>query len=247
MVKNYWKSLCLISLLFVFSNIFAQTNLEDVIYLNNGSVIRGVILEQVINEYIKIQIIGGNILVFQMDEIEKIIKEEAWEKKKLIIYKNSGYINVSEVGLLMQSNGLSGPNLALTIQSVNGYQFNQHLSAGIGLGIDLYFDDATLMPLFLDIRGSLLKNTKVTPFYYGAVGYSFGLLNENSFYDKFEGGLMINSGVGIKIYTRNDDAFIINLGYKLQESSRAYYTWGGAYIEEKIYYRRISFRIGLSF
>ena len=57
MAKNYWKVLCLISFLFAFSNIFAQTNLQDVIYLNNGSIIRGVILEQVINDYIKIQII----------------------------------------------------------------------------------------------------------------------------------------------------------------------------------------------
>ena len=46
----------------------------DVVYLKNGSVIRGMIIEQKPNEYIKIQS-GKNIFVYQMDEIDKITKE----------------------------------------------------------------------------------------------------------------------------------------------------------------------------
>ena len=62
-----------IILLVVFALCFAETY-EDVIYLKDGSVIRGIIIEQAPNEYIKIQS-GQNIFVYQINEVEKIKKE----------------------------------------------------------------------------------------------------------------------------------------------------------------------------
>ena len=52
-----------------------QNNYEEVVYLKNGSVIHGVIIEQIPNTSIKIKTNDGNIFVFKMDEIEKITKE----------------------------------------------------------------------------------------------------------------------------------------------------------------------------
>jgi len=48
----------------------------DVIYLKNGSVIKGSIVEQVQNVYLKIGIRDGSIYVYKMEEIEKIVKEK---------------------------------------------------------------------------------------------------------------------------------------------------------------------------
>jgi hypothetical protein len=48
---------------------------EDVIYLKDGSVIRGVIVEEVPGETYKIELYGGSALVFEADEVEKIIRE----------------------------------------------------------------------------------------------------------------------------------------------------------------------------
>lgn len=53
---------------------FAQES-EDVVYLKNGSIIRGQITEIIPNEKLKIQTRDGNLLVFTMDEVEKITKE----------------------------------------------------------------------------------------------------------------------------------------------------------------------------
>ena len=53
----------------------AQGNYEDVVYLKNGSIIHGMIIEQVPNESIKIKS-EKNIFVFRLDEILKITKEE---------------------------------------------------------------------------------------------------------------------------------------------------------------------------
>jgi hypothetical protein len=70
------KNLILITYLSMISiSTFSQSNYEDVVYLKNGSVIHGIIIEQIPNESIKIKS-GQNIFVFQMSEIQKLTKEE---------------------------------------------------------------------------------------------------------------------------------------------------------------------------
>ena len=48
---------------------------EDVVYLKNGSIIHGIIIETVAGESIKIKTNDGNTFVFKMEEIEKTTKE----------------------------------------------------------------------------------------------------------------------------------------------------------------------------
>ena len=55
---------------------FAQ-NYQDVIYLKNGSIIRGTIIEQVPNESLKIETADGNLFVYKIDEVEKMTKERS--------------------------------------------------------------------------------------------------------------------------------------------------------------------------
>ena len=65
----------LLAFVFISSLAFAQGNLQDVVYLKNGSIIRGVIIEQVPNQSIKLQTADRNVFVFQMSEIEKLTRE----------------------------------------------------------------------------------------------------------------------------------------------------------------------------
>lgn len=53
-----------------FSN--AQEKMHDLLYLKNGSIIRGTIIEKVENEFIKIKTIDGNEIIYQMTEIVQI-------------------------------------------------------------------------------------------------------------------------------------------------------------------------------
>jgi len=50
--------------------------MEDVIYLKNGSIIRGSIIELIPKESVKIQTAGGSIFVYGLDEVRKITKEK---------------------------------------------------------------------------------------------------------------------------------------------------------------------------
>lgn len=60
----------------IIGNASAQSQYEDVVYLKNGSIIRGFIIEQTPNESIKIKTAENNIFVYKMDEIQKMSKEE---------------------------------------------------------------------------------------------------------------------------------------------------------------------------
>jgi len=55
---------------------FGQAFYEDVVYLKNGSIIHGIIIEQIPNQSIKIKTADKNVFVFKIEEIEKISKEE---------------------------------------------------------------------------------------------------------------------------------------------------------------------------
>jgi len=48
---------------------------QEVVYLKNGSIIRGTIIEQVPGKSLKIQTVDGNVFVYEMEEVEKVAKE----------------------------------------------------------------------------------------------------------------------------------------------------------------------------
>ena len=58
------------------SMVFCQTKV-DVLKLKNGDVIKGDIIENKINDYIRIELMGGSILTYEYNKIEAIEKEES--------------------------------------------------------------------------------------------------------------------------------------------------------------------------
>lgn len=60
--------------LFVSSTLCGQT-IQDVIYLKNGTVVRGLIVEQIIGQSVKLKEASGNINVYQLANIDRFDKE----------------------------------------------------------------------------------------------------------------------------------------------------------------------------
>jgi len=85
------RCFALLAFLFFTSLAFAQTNLQDVVYLKNGSIIRGMIIEQVPNQSVKIQIADMNIFSYRIDEIERITKEPAIHGQRNQQQRPAGY------------------------------------------------------------------------------------------------------------------------------------------------------------
>jgi len=97
------KYLALILFALIASVSFGQKNYQDVVYLKNGSIIRGVIIELVLNKSIKIETADRSVFVFQLDEIERITKEQ-------FVGKRSGFDSNSE-----KRKGFIGPSIGISI------------------------------------------------------------------------------------------------------------------------------------
>jgi hypothetical protein len=226
----------------------AQSNYEDVVYLKNGSIIHGMIIEQVPNESIKIKTADRNIFVFKMEEIEKITKEEVVPQmpeyvpvpnnevivvpEKILVPVHEyekGYVNMLEFTfgremLKNHSNGaITGSSNAISqfslgIQDINGYRFTSQFSAGIGFGIHLY-PGLVYMPFFADFRFHFHKKG-ISPFIDAAIGYTFSQMEILGFESSkdYYGGLLINPAFGVRFPVKRRFSFIMSFGYRYQEA-----------------------------
>ena len=61
--------------------------MEDVVHLKNGGLIRGTIIEQIPGESLKIKTRDGNVFVYTMDEITKMSREPVMTMRGHIVAK----------------------------------------------------------------------------------------------------------------------------------------------------------------
>ena len=177
------------------------------VYLKNGSVIRGIITEQIPNKYIKIETVGDNIFVFQVDEIEKLTKEESRALHN--VSKNSQYKLVVELGHQVGI-GSYGEDRFMFNASY-GYQINPLLSSGIGSGLRYYYDaEAAIIPFYADFRVDF-GGEKVSPYLSFDVGYSFDTSND------FKGvGFLFNPSAGVNLKFSGQSVMHLGIGYETQ-------------------------------
>ena len=69
------KMLLFFSLLLSCNSLMAQHDIETV-YLKNGSIIKGEIIEQVPNQSIKVRTKDGSVFVYNVGDVQKITKED---------------------------------------------------------------------------------------------------------------------------------------------------------------------------
>lgn len=91
------KKIILILLIFLGTMNFVFANSVDVLYFKNGNVIRGEIVEFMPNDYLRIMLNDGTELLFNISEIERIVKEQTDKPitKNEYIQKYRGYIGLS--------------------------------------------------------------------------------------------------------------------------------------------------------
>lgn len=220
--------------------LMAQPNMEDVVYLKNGSVLRGTIIEFDENVSLKIEISGGSQFFLLYDEVLSVQREEKVIGK---YYKDKGYVNYSGVDVLP-----GHPNNANRYQMINGYQINTRLSAGVGIAFVTYDDPINAVPVFLDIRFKLLEEN-TTPFLFFKGGYSFSTNDDKSrLIGIHSGGLMMNVGGGLQFDLSHGYGWYLNVGYNIESFEYSEDDpWRGGVLETELDYKRVSFGIGLTF
>jgi hypothetical protein len=256
-MKKVYKFLLLIVIMCASNYSFAQANMEDVLYLKNGSIIRGVIIEQIINKSVKIQTKDRSVFVFKYDEIEKITRENLPTEDKSSDNKNpefkiKGFTNITTINYSpgignIDANGVSVKNedYSIGLKTINGYQFNNYFSLGVGIGIDKY-KEISLIPITVDVSVNLLKS-RVSPTLNAGIGYSLGLADASS-------GIIIHPSVGLKVFISKNIAYTFNLGYRLQEQTILHYNYNSNYhyysttgTTTKLFYQFITINTGFVF
>lgn len=213
------KKLILLFALLLPLSLLAQQQLEDVVYLKDGSIFRGVIIEQIPNESLKIQIIGGSVISVKITDVTKMTKEPPFrpmgpmghqappppkervkEERIKVPFEPrlKGYFFQGQLMLEAQQFG---------IRVVNGYKFGRFGHLGIGVGLDGVAGSpfspqinglgrnelqGVFLPLYIYYGGDILK-TKITPFYALEAGYAHTGGGPGVHFDDF-GGTQLTKG-----------------------------------------------------
>lgn len=220
----------------------AQKSLQDVVYLKNGSVIRGHLVEQAENDIIKLETSDRSIWVFTKIEVDSVNKE-AYPSRN-INFTPKGLYNVTAVSVLAGRNNyrmLADVNLHSTF----GYQFNAKNAIGATIGIVSF--DRGLVNSSLQYR-RYFKNAKTSPYISAYGGYAIPFRFRYYGSEHF-GGVNFGGNLGIRQYITNHAAIDFSLGFGYQKTVEkdTYYDWWTGVRGESMlmnHYKRISINVG---
>lgn len=225
----------------------AQNDYQDIIYLKNGSIIKGTITEQIPNKTIKIKT-ENNIFVYKMEEVEKITNNEkslSTKKKSKKYTKQKGYIGVS-AGINIPIGSFSDlkEGRATTGFQLNPIQFGYMFSDKVGITAT-WFKGANTIDIetgeLLHPDGSELTSY-TDPWIYNSllIGPLFSFpFTENIDFDVKP---MIGMAVASEPYEyQKSSAFSFDLGTALRigVSEKFALTFGIDYFNTKPYFEKI--------
>lgn len=133
-MKRIFKKAMAMGLLITRALSAQAETLQEVVYLKNGTTMRGTILEQIPEESLKIKATDGVVYVYQMSDVAKITKEKAtadsegpvWEKAP----RYRGFVGTS-FGVDVTTEGVANTIFFTT----HGIQLKPELFVGLGTGI----------------------------------------------------------------------------------------------------------------
>jgi len=243
------KSLAILAFLFISFILhpsISQCQQPDILQLKNGSILYGTILENKVGEYIRIEVVGKNQLVFPYNEIDKISREET-----PVLFAP---VAKSPIDITTTLNFYGGSNNSAGFQIKASYNLPFRLSVGMGTGIDMVHYQ--VLPISADVSYVIL-NSSLSPFIYGRTGFSFPLSKAQSdawINPEYKGGILAGAGVGIRKSFSNHNAFLFSIGYRYQKLRKIteYYPWYGdtqaVQFDERIdHLNRINISIGFQF
>lgn len=229
----------------------------DIVHLKDGSEFRGKIIEYKHGEYLKMEILGGQIVEFPAKQIKKTVQQPYGDsayvpkvvKTREYRFRESGIYNETSVqfpnGLNSWSTWISG----IGVHHVVGYQYNRWIGGGIGLGFETFYPGygEVIVPLYAEARGYLMKKN-VTPFYSVSLGYGFAPNIDVSEVNRIggRGGLLFNPNLGYRFGASDGSNFTLSLGYRLQKASFTEENWEGTF-KRNYTYNRVNLKLGLLF
>ena len=246
------RLLILAGLLFISTMVTAQ---KGVVYLKNGSVVRGSIINQPLDGSVKIETGDNSIWVFEPNAIDSVSF-----KTKHLNPLHTGYFNLTEAGVLA-GNSDNNKKAPFTIMNISGWQLANGISAGIGVGVEFFSE--TYLPVVADFRYTVQRN-RTMPFAGLQAGYSIALENADKQYiynypafsnliwpgptgQEVEvdarGGFLVNPSIGFISSLNDNMAMTFSVGYRIMRHRYS----RGELNKLDVDFNRLSIKIGLLF
>jgi hypothetical protein len=219
------KSIYLFLFVMVFMPLFS-IDLEDVVFLKSGLILRGTIMEKTSGAGIIIKTIDGNFIVTKKSEIELIRKDVPLDPDDFGIKDSNRMIpeknNILYLGIMTQGSVSFGtqPMIGGDSFKVNDSNFilgavvskKTVINEKLGLGVEFdHYPKAFMVPVFIDYRIKY-GYAKELPFVYYDFGYSFCWLKGEAGVQ--DNGIFTSLGFGIE-----SAPMLLDIGYKRQWSN----------------------------
>lgn len=178
------KLLLLAVMLIVSMSVFSRTCPETV-YLKNGSIIKGVIVEYQPEKSVKILTSDNSVFVCNVDDIEKVTREP------IDVVSTKGYLAPQKgYRFFLAADQMVGDMTGFKFTTTHGAQFNNKIFLGGGVGFCVADDDVEFylsIPVYANFRFDIL-NKKTTPFIEARAGVAFAIEGTTGFYGNFSVG-----------------------------------------------------------
>lgn len=178
------KLLLLAVMLIVSMSVFSRTCLETV-YLKNGSIIKGVIVEYQPEKSVKILTADNSVFVCNVGDIEKVTREP------IDVVSTKGYLAPQKgYRFFLAADQMVGDMTGFKFTTTHGAQFNNKIFLGGGVGFCVADDDVEFylsIPVYANFRFDIL-NKKTTPFIEARAGVAFAIEGTTGFYGNISVG-----------------------------------------------------------
>ena len=221
-----------------------------VVYLKDGSAISGQLVEWTYGEEIIIES-QGITLIFPDAEIKKVVEQSKSVKiRPPVIHKNKGLYYTAKMIFMVGNDGSRAHHkVGYGVSASTGYQWNQYIGAGIGLGYRQFVWDSAedVIPVFAEVRG-FFGNNVIRPHYNVEIGYAFAKGDSDLNLAEAKGGMTFYPSFGISV-GRKEFKTTVDLGYNFQKADFTYSSDFDDRVrsEQRLTFRRLSVRLGFDF
>lgn len=232
------KKLLLLAVMLIASmSVFSRTCPETV-YLKNGSIIKGVIVEYQPEKSVKILTADNSVFVCNVDDIEKVTREpiDVLDGKT----STSGYFGPQKgYRFFLAADQMVGDMTGFKFTTTHGAQFNNKIFLGGGVGFCVADDDVEFylsIPVYANFRFDIL-NKKTTPFIEARAGVAFAIEGTTGFYGNISVGgrfKRFSLSTGVETLQGTEDYFRYEY-----DTDYVYSSWN--YVECPEPYRAFSF------
>jgi hypothetical protein len=233
----------IIALIFISLQLPAQKQ-KDVLYLKNGSIIYGKLVEITESQY-KIRTSDGSLFIYNTSEVDKFAREsEVFEGRK-----DEGFGIALEAGFLVGAQN-TDYHMPFSFNILANYTIDTKNILSAGTGVE--FIGVAFTPLFIEYK-YLLYARKATPFFFARSGglLHFGTNEDPTDYNPFnqreyKGGFSGAVGTGIS-WSGDWTETYLSFAYRYAKTSYKQMNYNNLDATYNNTYNRLEIKLGFKF